>query len=136
MTIASDVRVALQGPLDMLLTEFGVTANLRRPATTRATDGTSVTITPLVGGAPSPAQLLILSQKRVDVQKVFGQETDAELLALCRDNVPLQMKDRFEILSGTSASSTVHYQVNEIEGVDAGGFWQLGLTLVPALPAS
>jgi hypothetical protein len=136
VTITTDLRVALQGPLDTLLTEFGVTATLRRPATSRAADNTGVTITPAVGGAPSPTQLLIVSQKKVDVQKVFGQETDAELLAIVRDNVPVQMKDRFEITSGTSASSTVHYQVNEIEGVDAGGIWQLGLTLVPALPAS
>jgi hypothetical protein len=136
MTIASDLRVSLGPTLETLLTNFGVTATLRRPSTTRAADKTTVTITPAVGGAPSPTRLLLVSQKRVDAQKQWGQETDAEIVAYCRDNVPVQLKDRFEITSGTSASSTAHYQVNECEGVDAGGLWILGLTRVPALPAS
>lgn len=136
MTIAADIRSALQGPLELLLVEFGVTATLRRPSTTRAADNTGTTITPAVGGAPSPTQVLVFAQKRVDVQKVFGQETEAEYVGLCRDNVPVRMKDRFELLTGMSASTTDHYQVTELEPVDAGGLWMLGLTKVPALPAS
>jgi hypothetical protein len=139
VTIATDLRVALAPTIQLIVDEFGVTVTLRRPSSTRAADNTSVTITPAVAGAPSPTKVAFLSGKKVDLQKAFGQETEAEILALVRDNVPVLSKDRVDVAPAASpmwGSSSHHYEINEMEPLEAAGAWMLGLSRVPALAAS